>query len=89
MQKTEFQQLISQGIPSTLPPKNKYDQTRNHAPIRKQILDNKEKKLALKNALRYFPESFHSELAPEFKSELEAFGRIYMYRFKPAYKIYA
>ncbi|MBQ1606919.1 MAG: urocanate hydratase, partial [Bacteroidales bacterium] len=61
----------------------------NHAPIRKQILTNDEKKLAIRNALRYFPAKFHKELAPEFKNELETYGRIYMYRFRPKYKMFA
>ena len=89
MTEINFQQAILQGIPSKLPQPKPYDQTINHAPIRKDILSIEEKKLALKNALRYFPKKFHQELAPEFKYELETYGRIYMYRFRPDYKIYA
>ena len=84
-----FQQYILQGIPDVLPPPKPYDNTMNHAPKRKDILDKEEKKLALKNALRYFPEKHHAVLAPEFYNELETYGRIYMYRFRPDYEIYA
>lgn len=84
-----FQQHILQGIPDVLPPPKPYDNTINHAPKRKDILDKEEKKLALKNALRYFPEKHHAVLAPEFYNELETYGRIYMYRFRPDYEIYA
>ncbi|MDD2386773.1 MAG: urocanate hydratase [Bacteroidales bacterium] len=87
--KDEFKKLISQGIPSILPTIAKYDETISHAPIRKQILSVEEKKLALRNALRYFPQKFHAELAKEFKYELDKFGRIYMYRFRPTYEITA
>ena len=85
----DFKKEITQGIPNKLPDLKKYDLSVNHAPIREDILSNPEKKLALKNALRYFDKKFHEELISEFKSELEKFGRIYMYRFKPSYKIYA
>ena len=85
----DFKKEITQGIPNKLPDLKKYDLSVNHAPIREDILSNSEKKLALKNALRYFDKKFHEELISEFKSELEKFGRIYMYRFKPSYKIYA
>ena len=85
----EFQQDILQGIPSELPTKSEYDFSINHAPKRKQILTKAETRLALENALRYFPKQFHSELAPEFLQELNDFGRIYMYRFRPDYKMYA
>jgi len=85
----EFQEDIRQGIPSTLPTRKEYEQQINHAPKRKEILSREEKKLALRNALRYFPVSFHAELAPEFLEELETYGRIYMYRFRPDYKMYA
>ena len=88
MNKEEFQKLITQGIPTILP-KGKRDEELNHAPKRKDILNAKEKKLALKNALRYFDSKFHAELLPEFIQELETYGRIYMYRFKPDYKIFA
>ena len=84
-----FRQAISEGIPNTLPPVKPYNTTVNHAPKRKNILTEKEKKLALKNALRYFPPQFHATLAPEFLTELNRFGRIYMYRFRPDYKMYA
>ena len=85
----EFQQDILQGIPSELPTKSEYDFSINHAPKRKQILTKAETRLALENALRYFPKQFHSELAQEFLQELNDFGRIYMYRFRPDYKMYA
>lgn len=84
-----FQKQIAIGIPDTLPNAKPYDTSINHAPKRKEILSKEEKKLALKNALRYFPERFHSTLAKEFAQELEDYGRIYMYRFRPDYKIYA
>ena len=87
--KEEFQKLILQGIPDELPEPAVYEPEINHAPIRKQILTNDEKKLAIRNALRYFPAKFHKELAPEFKNELETYGRIYMYRFRPKYKMFA
>ena len=84
-----FQELISQGIPSQLPSKRDYPKNSNRAPKRKDILSKEEKQLAIRNALRYFPESWHAELAQEFIVELKEYGRIYMYRFKPEYKIYA
>lgn len=84
-----FQEQISQGIPDELPPRKPYDESANHAPRRKDILSKEEKKLAIKNALRYFPAKFHEKLAPEFFDELEKFGRIYMYRFMPSYKMMA
>lgn len=84
-----FQEQIKQGIPSVLPPKKPYNPNVSHAPKRKEILTEEEKKLALKNALRYFEPKFHAELIPEFKEELEKYGRIYMYRFKPDYEMYA
>lgn len=84
-----FKEQIKQGIPTILPPKKEYDISINHAPKRKDILTSDEKKLALKNALRYFGAKHHKELLPEFAEELEKYGRIYMYRFKPNYKIYA
>ena len=87
--KEEFQKLILQGIPDVLPEPAVYEPEINHAPIRKQILTNDEKKLAIRNALRYFPAKFHKALAPEFKNELETYGRIYMYRFRPKYKMFA
>ena len=84
-----FREEILRGILKTLPPKRDYPKGINRAPKRKQILSTEEKKLAIRNALRYFPIEFHSELAKEFANELESLGRIYMYRFKPAYEIYA
>lgn len=89
MTREEFQQAISQGIPNELPPKKEYEPQINHAPKRKKILNEEEEKLALRNALRYFPKKFHAELIEEFKEELEKYGRIYMYRFRPDYKIHA
>ncbi|MBI3500754.1 MAG: urocanate hydratase [Bacteroidetes bacterium] len=85
----EFQKIIKQGIPDKLPGVQTYDVTLNHAPKRKDILSAEEKKLAVRNALRYFPNKFHSVLAKEFAEELKEYGRIYMYRFRPDYKIYA
>ena len=84
-----FQEQIKQGIPSILPQKKDRDPNVSHAPKRKEILSEDEKKLALKNALRYFEPIHHAELIPEFKQELEDFGRIYMYRLMPDYKIFA
>lgn len=84
-----FQEQIQQGIPQHLPTPKPYDTSINHAPKRKEILTEEEKKLALKNALRYFEPQFHAELIEEFKEELEKYGRIYMYRYRPDYEIYA
>jgi urocanate hydratase len=84
-----FKNEILQGIPEHLPAPKHYDATVNHAPKRKKILTADEEKLALKNALRYFEAKHHKTLLPEFKQELEKYGRIYMYRFRPDYKIYA
>ncbi len=84
-----FQKSILEGIPDRLPPEKPYDKKANHAPRRKEILSAEEKKLAVKNALRYFPERFHAVLAQEFAGELETYGRIYMYRFRPDYPITA
>lgn len=84
-----FQEQILQGIPSVLPKPKPYEVEINHAPKRKEILSEEEKKLALKNALRYFEPKHHTELLPEFKAELETYGRIYMYRLRPDYKMYA
>ena len=86
---TTFQQQIQQGIPTEIPQPKSYEPQINHAPKRKEILNEEEKKLALKNALRYFEPKFHAELLPEFKEELEKYGRIYMYRFRPNYEIFA
>ncbi len=85
----KFQQQILQGIPEHLPPHRPYPANANRAPRRKDILTLAEKKLALRNALRYFPRKWHSELAPDFADELNTTGRIYMYRFKPGYKMHA
>lgn len=86
----KFQEEILAGIPQDrLPEPKPYDKTINHAPKRKDILTAEEKVLALKNALRYFPAKFHAELAPEFAEELKDYGRIYMYRFRPSYDMYA
>ncbi|RNL90760.1 urocanate hydratase [Sinomicrobium pectinilyticum] len=84
-----FQEQISEGIPLELPAAQPYDTDVNHAPKRKDILTSKEKKLALRNALRYFDKKHHAVLLPEFAEELEKYGRIYMYRFRPAYRMYA
>jgi urocanate hydratase len=84
-----FKEQIQQGIPSVLPEKKAYDASINHAPKRKEILSKEEKDLALRNALRYFEPKHHATLLPEFREELEKYGRIYMYRFRPDYKIYA
>lgn len=86
----KFQEEILAGIPQDrLPEPKPYDKAINHAPKRKDILTAEEKVLALKNALRYFPAKFHAELAPEFAKELKDYGRIYMYRFRPSYDMYA
>lgn len=85
----EFQQSILEGIPTQLPEPQKYDPTVSHAPRRKDILTKEEKKLALRNALRYFKPEWHAVLAPEFMEELRKYGRIYMYRFRPTYRMYA
>ena len=84
-----FQEQILEGIPSVLPNPKPYEAEINHAPKRKEILSEEEKKLALKNALRYFEPKHHATLIPEFKAELETYGRIYMYRLRPDYKMYA
>jgi urocanate hydratase len=86
---TDFQQSIVQGIPDILPPKKDIDRSISHAPVRKDILSATEKKLAIKNALRYFKPDHHAVLAKEFEAELKAFGRIYMYRFRPDYEMKA
>ncbi len=85
----DFQKEILAGIPEQLPEVKEYDKNINHAPKRKDILTKEQKRLALKNALRYFPERLHAQLAPEFYEELETYGRIYMYRYRPSYKMYA
>lgn len=89
MNKEQFQQEIRLGIPSVLPEMPVYDHSINHAPKRKDILTAEEKRLALRNALRYFPKTLHAQLAPEFAEELKTYGRIYMYRYRPTYEMYA
>ncbi len=84
-----FQEQILQGIPVELPPVKPYPADANRAPRRKDILTAEEKKLAIRNALRYFPKAWHQELAVEFAQELQDYGRIYMYRFRPDYAMYA
>ena len=84
-----FKKEVSMGIPRELPNKKIYDPSVNHAPIRENVLNREEKKLALRNALRYFDQKLHKDLIPEFNSELKKFGRIYMYRFKPDYEMHA
>jgi urocanate hydratase len=86
---TTFQDQILEGIPEKLPALKPYDNSINHAPFRKDILSIEEKKLALQTALRYFDKKHHEHLIEEFKTELETYGRIYMYRFRPDYKMYA
>ncbi len=85
----DFQQSILQGIPDPLPAPRPLDSHVSHAPKRKDILSAEEKKLALRNALRYFPKAWHAELAREFANELKEYGRIYMYRFRPTYAMHA
>lgn len=89
MNLTEFQEDIIKGIPTGLPAPKAYDKSISHAPKRKDILTKEEKKLAIKNALRYFHPSLHQVLATEFANELREYGRIYMYRFRPDYQMYA
>lgn len=88
-QLTEFQKEILAGIPDVLPPSKPYDKSVNHAPKRKDILTDDEKRLALRNALRYFDPKFHKQLIPEFLDELKTYGRIYMYRLRPDYDMHA
>ena len=85
----EFQADIRAGIPDYLPEPQAYDPDINHAPRRKDILTPEQKRLALRNALRYFPKKFHAVLAPEFAEELRTYGRIYMYRYRPRYEMKA
>lgn len=89
MHVSEFQQAIQEGIPTAIPAKKPVDPAVNHAPKRKEILSTEEKKLALQNALRYFPKEQHQELIVDFLEELETVGRIYMHRYRPDYTIYA
>lgn len=84
-----FKAAIKQGIPTTLPPKAVFDPAVSHAPARRMILELEEEQLAIRNALRYFPKQWHEELAVDFLDELRTFGRIYMYRFRPAYPMSA
>ena len=84
-----FEEEITTGIPVDLPPARPFDPSVNHAPRRKDILNAEEKKLALKNALRYFPEHLHASLLPEFRQELDTYGRIYMYRYRPVHEMFA
>ena len=86
---TQFQESILEGIPAELPQAKPYDHNINHAPRRKDILSDEEKVLAIKNALRYFPQKHHQVLAKEFALELKEYGRIYMYRFRPDYEMFA
>ncbi len=88
-QQMDFKSQILQGIPTALPQKKEYALDLSHAPKRKDILSLDEKKLAIRNALRYFPKDWHSELSIEFAAELKEYGRIYMHRFKPDYKVFA
>jgi urocanate hydratase len=89
LEKKNFQQEILTGIPDELPQAKPFDTSLNHAPKRKDSLNGEEKKLAIRNALRYFDKKHHAVLAKEFAQELKEYGRIYMYRFRPSYKIYA
>ena len=84
-----FQQQIQEGIPAQMPEMPSMDNGINRAPKRKEILSNEEKALALRNALRYFPENLHESLAKEFAEELKIYGRIYMHRYRPTYEMYA
>jgi len=86
---SSFKEQVLEGIPEQLPTLKPYDTTINHAPKRKAILSKEEEKLALRNALRYFDKKHHATLIKEFKAELDTYGRIYMYRLRPDYKMYA
>lgn len=89
MDRSTFQRVINKGIPKVLPAMQAYPSNNNPAPKRRDILNAKEKQLALRNALRYFPEAWHHELAVDFAEELKTFGRIYMHRFRPDYEMHA
>ena len=89
MNNEEFCKEIRLGIPDYLPEPKAYDPNINHAPKRKDILTPEQKRLALRNALRYFPQQLHAQLLPEFAEELKKYGRIYMYRYRPSYEMYA
>ena len=84
-----FLEKVGEGIPAELPAPQPWDPSVSHAPVRRDLLSTDEKKLALRNALRYFPQAWHAELVPEFADELRRFGRIYMHRFRPGYAMYA
>ena len=86
---SDLQAAIREGLPATLPPAVQRNPEWSHAPVRKDILTDKEKALALRNALRYFPSEQHAELAPEFAQELRTYGRIYMYRLRPKHEMKA
>lgn len=89
MSTNDFKEQVLIGIPSELPAEKPFDSSLNHAPKRKDILNKEEKKLAIRNALRYFDKKHHAVLSKEFAAELKEYGRIYMYRFRPDYKIYS
>ena len=89
MNAAHLQAAIQEGLPAVLPPAVERNPEWSHAPVRKDILTDKEKALALKNALRYFPADQHADLAPEFAEELRAYGRIYMYRLRPTHAMKA
>ena len=89
MNTEEFKKAVAEGIPEILPEPRPLDQSVNHAPRRKDILSEEEKVLAIKNALRYFPARHHETLAAEFAAELRDYGRIYMYRLRPEYPMFA
>ena len=86
---SDFKKIVLAGIPEKLPSEKIFDTNLNHAPKRKDILNKEEKKLAIRNALRYFNNKHHAVLAKEFADELKKYGRIYMYRYRPDYSIYA
>ena len=89
MSDLSFAQEIQEGIPTYIPTEKPWDSNVNHAPKRKDILSKEEKKLAIANALRYFPKEQHAELAKEFAAELTTYGRIYMHRYRPNHAIFA
>ena len=85
----DFSKEFECGVPTELPPKKELDMSVDHAPKRPNVLNDKQKKLAISNSLRYFPEEWHEELALEFSNELDNLGHIYMHRFRPDYEMYA
>ena len=89
MSQLSFAQEIQEGIPTNIPPISTWEVDVNHAPKRKDILSKEEKKLAIANALRYFPKEQHAELAKDFANELNTYGRIYMHRYRPTHAIFA